>query len=309
MRRNNDSYDNAMTLIADPERSVEGVAMLKAVAEYGDPKAMCEYGRLLDTPGAPVTQNPDEAFQWYLRSAEYGNDRGQFYTGLSFYEGRITEQDLASALKWFTLSAEKGYAIAQYYLGHMYFHGNGVPQDETEALRWYRMSVDRECNEASIALGDIYADPKNKGRNYNEAFSLYSAAMRSGMPIAYYKVGMMHYNGMGRPVNMIAASQRFREGANLDSMECYYMLGIMYYYGKGVEKDVAKGTRYLTVAEQGKNTDATEFLNKALDRKKKEWKSANDPIKVNRLNTPDLLYIQEDRSERKGGLFGLFRRK
>ena len=107
MRRNNDSYDNAMTLIADPERSVEGVAMLKAVAEYGDPKAMCEYGRLLDTPGAPVTQNPDEAFQWYLRSAEYGNDRGQFYTGLSFYEGRITEQDLASALKWFTLSAEK----------------------------------------------------------------------------------------------------------------------------------------------------------------------------------------------------------
>ena len=314
MSHKEDAYEVALALLNNPETEIEGVAQMRIVAEDGNPRAMCEYGLLFDTPGAPVTQNPTEAFQWYLRSAEYGDDRGQFYTGLSYYEGRIVEQDLTSALKWFTLSAEKGYAIAQHYLGHMYFHGNGVPQDEKEAKRWFLLSIDRECNEARLALGDIYSDPKNKEHDYEFAFRLYTDAMADGYPAAFYKVGMMHYHGIGRPINMITASKCFREGSERDNIECYYMLGLMYYYGKGVEKDISRAYRYLNIAEQGKNQDAIEFLAKIDSiKKKKDWTTTSSTVRVVRLNTPDLLSLPEyerPKEEKSGrGLFGFLRKK
>ena len=313
MSRKDDIYENALSLLNDPLTVIEGVNALRGAAEDGDPRAMCEYGKLFDTPGAPVTQNPTEAFQWYLKSAEYGDDRGQFYTGLSYYEGKIIEQDLALALKWFTLSAEKGYAIAQHYLGHMYYYGNGVPQDDREAERWFLLSVDRECNEARVALGDIYANPKNKEHNFDLAFNLYTDAMKDRYPIAYYKVGMMHYNGAGRPVNMITASKCFREGSELDNIECHYMLGIMYYYGKGVEKDANRAYRYLNIAEQGKYQEAIDFLCKIdSTRKKKDWKTTSNTVRVDRLNTPDLLSFPDaefGEKKKSGGLLGFLRKK
>lgn len=320
-------YKKALELIGSPDTAMEGVVMLRNAAEYGNPRAMCEYGRLYNTPGAPVTQNPDEAFQWFLKSAEYGDDRGQFYTGLAYYEGTIVDQDLALALKWFTLSAEKGYALAQNYLGHMYFEGNGVPQDEKEAERWFLLSVGGDCDEARISLGDIYFDPKYKDHDLKFAFTLYKEAMDNNYPLAFYKVGLMHYQGKGMPINMITASQCFRSGTELNNMECYYMLGLMYYYGKGVQKDVQKATRYLTFAEQGGIKEATEFLNKALDRKKRDWNTGSTTIRVIKYNTPDLLYVvDEHKKERKDeeqtpisrgapsgtekkGLFGFLRRR
>lgn len=311
MNSKDDAYESALRLLENKATEMDGVSALKVAAEDGDPRAMCEYGLLFNTPGAPVTQNPSEAFQWYLKSAEYGDDRGQFYVGLSYYEGKIVEQDHASALKWFTLSAEKGYAIAQHYLGHMHYYGNGVPQDEREAIRWFKLSVDRECNEARIALGDIYSNPKNKEVDYDFAFKLYSSAMEAKYPIAYYKVGMMHYQGNGRPPNYIAASKCFREGAELESLECYYMLGMMYYQGKGVEKDTNRAYRYLNLADQGGYQEATEFLAKIdSTRKKKNWGTSNDPIRNTRLRTPDLLSFPEDESApKKGGFFGLFKKR
>ena len=316
MNRKEDAYENALTLLRNPDTVIEGIAELRNAAEYGNPRAMCEYGLLFDTPGAPVTQNPTEAFQWYLKSAEYGDDRGQFYAGLAYYEGRIVDQDLALALKWFTLSAEKGYAIAQHYLGDMYRRGNGVPRDHREAERWYMLAVDRECNEARVALGDIYSSPKNKEANFDFAFKLYMDAMNAGYPTAFYKVGMMHFNGTGRPVNMITASKCFRNGSELGNIECYYMLGIMYYYGKGVEKDMSRAYRYLNIAEQGKNQDAIDFLAKIdSTRKKKDWRTTSNTVRVTRLNTPDLLSLPGSQMETPsktsggGGFFSRFKRK
>ena len=99
---NVDLYLEAKKKLADSETEMAGLSMLRQLAEDGDTRAMCDYGKLFDTPGAPVTQNGEEAFKWYLQAAEYGDDRGQFYVGESYYHGRIVEQDLIQASKWFT---------------------------------------------------------------------------------------------------------------------------------------------------------------------------------------------------------------
>ena len=274
-----DPYLKAMKMLQDSETEMSGLSLLRELAEDGDTRAMCDYGKLFDTPGAPVTQ-----------AAEYGDDRGQFYVGESYYHGRIVEQDYIQASKWFTLSAEKGYAIAQYYLGHMYYRGNGVPIDEKEAMRWFKLSIDRACNEARVTLGDIYCSHKDY-EGYDKAFRLYSDAMRDGYPPAYYKVGMMVYSGWGRPINYSSALKYFRSGAEKDDIDCIFMVGKMSYSGEGTIKDMTVGVRYLNIAENRGSADAKEFMDKIdhTRRNNARWSSGNNLIEIEQLFTPDLL--------------------
>ncbi len=314
-----DPYLRAMKMLGDEETRMSGLSLLRELAEDGDTRAMCDYGKLFDTPGAPVTQNGEEAFKWYLQAAEYGDDRGQFYVGESYYRGKIVEQDYVQASKWFTLSAEKGYAIAQYYLGHMYYRGNGVPIDEKEAMRWFKLSIDRACNEARVTLGDIYCSYKNY-ENYDKAFRLYNDAMRDGYPPAYYKVGMMVYSGQGRPINYSSALKYFRSGADKEDLDCIFMVGKMSYNGEGTIKDATVGVRYLNIAESRGSEEAKEFLNK-IDHTRKNntrWGSGNNLIEIEQLFTPDLLsrpqkenVVNRSVSEgpkQKKGFFGFLKR-
>lgn len=317
-----DLYDEAMAMIRNPEKSLSGLGLLRQLAEEGDTRAMCDYGKLFDTPGAPVTQNREEAFKWYQMAAEYGDDRGQFYVGESYYNGVLVRQDYLQACKWFTLSAEKGYAIAQYYLGHMYYKGNGVPIDEKEAMRWFKLSVDRECNEARVTLGDIYCTYKTY-TGYDEAYRLYTAAIEDGYAPAFYKLGMMNYMGLGRPQNPSAALKLFRSGSEKNDVDCNFMVGMMSYMGEGTLRDVAAGIRYLNIAESMGSKDAKEFLNKIDHTRKNQtkWGNSNNLIPVEVLYTPDLLQrparesivnrsVSSDAPQKKRGLFGgLFGRK
>ena len=312
-----DRYQTALDTLNDSETSAEGVAMMKEVAEAGDTRAMCDYGLLFITPGAPVTQNSDEAFRWFLMAAEHSDDRGQFYVGKAYYDGQIVKQDYIQASKWFTLSAEKGYAIAQYYLGHMYYYGNGVPKDMAEALRWFKLSVDRQCNQARIALGDILADESYEGADILRAYSLYKSAMDDDYPPGFYKVGMMYYEGKGTPQNHIYASKIFRRGNELEDNDCCFMLGKMYYYGYGVEKDKVYGKRYIAIAEQNGSEEARDFLD-SIDRTRKQqrgWNGATPAlIPVEVLKTPDLLHKEPEEFRGPGQApvkkrrFSLFRR-
>ena len=317
-----EEYARATEMLRSADTRMSGLSLLRKLAEDGDTRAMCDYGRLFDTQGAPVTQNTDEAFKWYLMAAEYGDDRGQFYVGESYYEGRIIEQDYVQACKWFTLSAEKGYAIAQYYLGHMYYRGNGVPIDEKEAMRWFILSVDRECNEARVTLGDIYCSHKDYD-SYEAAYQLYTAAMGDDYGPAFYRLGMMNYLGQGRPQNFLAALKIFRNGAELNDVDCNYMVGKMSYLGEGTIKDISIGLRYLNIAESMGSEAAKEFLNKIDHTRKNNSKwgsSGSNLIEVDLLDTPDLLQrpakedvvnrsVSEGPREKKGFFSGLFGKK
>lgn len=312
-----DGYLSAIEMLNDPDSQMAGLSLLRQLAEDGDTRAMCDYGRLFNTPGAPVTQNGEEAFKWYLQAAEYGDDRGQFYVGESYYQGKIVQQDYVQAIKWFTLSAEKGYAIAQYYLGHMYFHGNGVPIDHKEAMRWLTLSVDRECSEARVMLGDLYFKEKSYN-GYVRAFELYKAAAENGYGPAFYKMGIMHYKGYGRPSNPNLAMKIFRKGMEKENVDCYFMMGYLYYKGEGIPKDATMGIRYLNIAESKGNVRAKEYLDKIDHTRKNNIKrgSPNNLIEVDYCLTPDLLSRPpkesvvnrsvSDVNEKKKGFWKLF---
>ena len=292
------NYDKALDMLSDPATVQEGITLMKAAAEAGDTRAMCDYGLLFITPNGPVTQNSETALKWFTQAAGHTDDRGQFLLGKMYYDGKgVVAQDYVQASKWFTLSAEKGYAIAQYYLGHMYFHGNGVPRDVGEAVRWFSLSIDRQCNEARIDMGDILMSDALGMKDPLRAYDLFNDAMKDRYPPAYYRVGMMYYNGTGTPQNLIQASKVFRHGTEMNEYGCYFMLGKMYYLGQGVGKDEIYGKRYMEIAEDNGFAEATAFLD-SIDKARKERRKWSGPtshlVEVPVILTPDLLYAERE---------------
>ena len=58
--------------------------------------------------GQGVIQNDVKAGEWYLKAAEQGHVRAQYFLGLMHYEGRGVAQNEAKALDWLTKAANNG---------------------------------------------------------------------------------------------------------------------------------------------------------------------------------------------------------
>ena len=53
------------------------------------------------------------SFDAFKPLAEQGNAKAQFHLGFLYRIGQVVEQDYQQAYHWYLLSAEQGYAVAQ----------------------------------------------------------------------------------------------------------------------------------------------------------------------------------------------------
>lgn len=84
--------------------------VLKCAAERGDARAALVIGDCYLDPegGGIVVSNPEEAFQWYRKSAEGGLADAQFMLGACCENGMGCEIDNASAMEWYEKAASQG---------------------------------------------------------------------------------------------------------------------------------------------------------------------------------------------------------
>jgi len=75
--------------------------------------------------------------------AERGNPQAQYRLGMLFDQGLGVAKNLVEASEWYRKAAVQGYALAQYNLGDMYYKGEGVPKDSTMAASWYRNAAEQ----------------------------------------------------------------------------------------------------------------------------------------------------------------------
>src|SRR5262245_64387624 len=68
------------------------VAAVRAKAETGDAAAQAQLGRLY-TKGEGVTNSYKEAVAWFRRSADQGNDEGQFGLAEMYDAGHAVKQE------------------------------------------------------------------------------------------------------------------------------------------------------------------------------------------------------------------------
>jgi uncharacterized protein len=149
------------------------------LANAGDAKACFNLG-LMYHDGDGVTQNMEEAVNWYKKSAqlnykdaqytlaslvfnreiqsisyanavqyyqqaaELGHIKSQLNLGMLYYRGDVITQDLNAAIKWLRLAASNNNSEAQGYVAHLYLQGIGVEQDIVKAAMWLMLATQNE---------------------------------------------------------------------------------------------------------------------------------------------------------------------
>ncbi|MDO4440829.1 MAG: tetratricopeptide repeat protein [Moraxella sp.] len=95
-----------------------------------------------------LTGDYKKAIEYYIKSAEQGNDKAQYNLGTLYYNGEGTTRDYAKALEYYTKSAEQGNPEAQFNLAVMYRYGEGVSKDKATAKVWFGKACDSGIKEA-----------------------------------------------------------------------------------------------------------------------------------------------------------------
>jgi len=114
---------------------------LRDAAKQGDAEAQRDLGFYLwgtyDMPAEPTEAEKAEAFKWFRKAADNGNDDAMALVGWCYREGFGVPQDQEEAVRLFRKAAELGNGNAMLLVGWHYYEGLGVPQDKEEAVRWY----------------------------------------------------------------------------------------------------------------------------------------------------------------------------
>ena len=69
----------------------------------------------------------------------------QYHLGWRYENGRGVTQDYDQAFQWYTKAAEQGSPDAQYNLGWMYSRGRGVTRDHKQAVKWFTKSAEQDA--------------------------------------------------------------------------------------------------------------------------------------------------------------------
>ena len=123
---------------------------LQELAEQGDARAQATMGSMKYHEG-----NYNEAFKWFLKSADQGDVISQKYLGLMYYEGNGISQDYEQAYTWFMKSAKQGNYLSQYWIAEMYFYVRGIPQNYVQSHKWFNLAASKGHLEEAIRNRDF----------------------------------------------------------------------------------------------------------------------------------------------------------
>jgi localization factor PodJL len=122
-------------------------------------------------------------------------------------------QDLEQAAEWYRRAAEGGLAPAQYRLGSIHEKGIGVARDPAEAMGWYRRAAEAGNAKAMHNLAVLYAEGIGGGSDLDRAAEWFRRAAEHGVRDSQFNIGVLHARGLGVPQDMIEAYKWFSVAA------------------------------------------------------------------------------------------------
>ena len=131
-----------------------------------------EGGRKPDFPAAA---------QYFLRSADAGDDDGAYSYGVMLREGRGVPQNVAEGARWLKRAADAGVIAGQVEYAIMLFNGEGVPKDEAAAVAILRVAAAKGNPIAQNRLAHLYVDGVVVGRDLAKAAAWNAFAKAGGL--------------------------------------------------------------------------------------------------------------------------------
>jgi len=147
--------------------------MLK-LASKGEPEAEYHIGMFFNN-GIGTAADPDEAFQWFKKSAAAGDPLGAYKLGC-YYAGQfagVVDIDQNIALKYKLVAAEQGYDLAQSDVARHYHVSKNYP----EAIRWLTEAAKQGDPGSMYRLSALYAQGQIVPTDLVKSY-LYLDAMR-----------------------------------------------------------------------------------------------------------------------------------
>ncbi len=124
--------------------------------DNGSTDAMVNLGWMYEQ-GKIVAKNEAEALKQFKKAAESGDHYAQNWLGYAYREGALgLTQDFEQAKNWYTKSIENGNIPALNALGWMYEHGKGIPKDEAKAVELFKKAADAQNATGIYNLGIQY---------------------------------------------------------------------------------------------------------------------------------------------------------
>lgn len=233
--------------------------------------------------GRGVSINYDEAFKWYMKSAEQGLDSAQISVANCYSDAEGVEQNYKKALSWINKAVSQNNALAIHDLGNYYWYGNGVKPDTAKAIELYRKSAESGSTAGMISLGYAYLNKADTAK----ALKMFEKAEKEkrfsaiGFFSAYYrgKYGITHRDSVkgikmlmdklkqdkdtvcirntycliadfynlsdGIHNNFDEAIKWYNKAALLGSAKGMYWTSLFYAWGEGVPKDSVKAFRWM----------------------------------------------------------------
>ncbi|RHZ86474.1 hypothetical protein Glove_50g58 [Diversispora epigaea] len=238
-------------------------------AEEGDSNGQ-NYLEYCYRDGIGTTKDEEKAFQWYLKSAEGGNEYGQYNLtkggdgdeqnclGESYCCKIATEKDKEKvfqlfkklvegdssgqnekAFQRFMKSAKGGNSDGQNNLGYCYLCGIGTTNDEEKAFQWHLKSAEGGNNDGQNYLGYCYLRGIGTKKDDEKAF-------HSGQSI----LGSFYQFGIGATKDEEKALQYYMKSAEGGNNIGQIFLGLYYY--DFLTKDGEKAFQlFMKAAEDG----------------------------------------------------------
>lgn len=100
--------------------------------------------------------SPNEAAQWFEKSAKHGNIDASYYYGLALFEGIGIIQNYKEGLFWLDKAATAGHAQAQFFLGDIFHRGIGIAKDDQKSYLWFTLAA-AQNESAAIDIRDQIA--------------------------------------------------------------------------------------------------------------------------------------------------------
>ena len=127
--------------------------------------------------GIGAFKNVEEAFLWYVKSAEMGSLSGMANAGLAYLEGKGCDANVEKGLAWMEKASEKGNGIASLTMGDYYRDGQYVPQDYAKAAMYYeRGGIKQKYADAIRRLAALYEAGLGVPADAGKAAELYKLA-------------------------------------------------------------------------------------------------------------------------------------
>lgn len=202
--------------------------------------------------GIDVSQDREEAFKWFMKSAEQGYAEAQYRAGLSLMTGDGITQDMEKGLELMLKAAEQGLAEAQFGLGTMLVSSSNA-NTKADGVEWLAKAAEQGYEDALTVLSGI-SEPKDD-------FSEIVLHAQTGNVDAQYALAVCYVNGEYVEKDLEEAAKWFLKAAEQGHSDAQLSLGRMYLDGLGVDINYREAAKFLMLSAKQGNKNAIETLN------------------------------------------------